>query len=198
MHYFLMFNQVFMLGLLTLCFTTAWAQESPFGEVGRAPTSAEIEALDISIMPDGEGLPPGRGTAREGEPIYMTKCVMCHGPDLEGRRDYRVGRLAGGVGTINTEKPVKSFGSYNPVVTTLWDYTRRAMPRFNEGSLSNDEIYALSAYILYKNGIIGQNDVMNAETLPKVEMPNRNGFIPPALEDIPDIDARGCRNGRCR
>lgn len=198
MRYFLMSKRGFILGLLTLYFTTAGAQESPFGDLGRAPTAAEVEALDISIMPDGEGLPPGRGTAREGEPIYMTQCVMCHGPNLEGRRDYRVGRLAGGVGTIGTENQVKSFGSYNPVVTTLWDYTRRAMPRFDEGSLTNDEIYALSAYILYKNGIIGQNEVMNADSLPKVEMPNRNGFIPPALEDILDIDARGCLNGRCR
>ncbi|MGY8815653.1 MAG: c-type cytochrome [Gammaproteobacteria bacterium] len=187
-----------MLGLLTLYFSTASSQESPYGDIGYTPTQAEVETLDISIMPDGEGLPPGQGTARQGEPLYQTKCVMCHGPNLEGRRDYRVGRLAGGVGTMRTDKPVKSFGSYNPVVTTLWDYTRRAMPKFEEGSLSNEEVYALSAYILYKNGIIGQDEVMNAQSLPKVEMPNRNGFIPPALEDILDIEARGCRSGRCR
>lgn len=194
----LLFKRIITLGFLLLCFTAVSAQESPYGDIGRTPTQAEVDALDISIMPDGEGLPPGEGTARQGEPLYQTKCIMCHGPNLEGRRDYRVGRLAGGVGTINTDKPVKSFGSYNPVVTTLWDYTRRAMPRFEEGSLSNDEVYALSAYILYKNGIIGQDEVMNAQTLPEVEMPNRNGFIPPALEDILDIEARGCRNGRCR
>lgn len=197
MHYSL-FKRSVALCFLTLLFTTVSAQESPYSNIGQTPTQAEVEALDISIMPDGEGLPPGQGTARQGEPVYQTKCIMCHGPNLEGRRDYRVGRLAGGVGTIKSDKPIKSFGSYNPVVTTLWDYTRRAMPKFEEGSLSNNEVYALSAYILYKNGIIDQDEVMNAQTLPRVEMPNRNGFIPPALEDIPDIDARGCRNGRCR
>jgi S-disulfanyl-L-cysteine oxidoreductase SoxD len=194
----LLFKRIIALGLLTLCVIATSAQESPYGAIGRTPTQAEFEALDISIMPDGEGLPPGQGTARQGKPLYDTKCVMCHGPNLEGRRDYRVGRLAGGVGTMKSDKPVKSFGSYNPVVTTLWDYIRRAMPRFDEGSLSNNEIYALSAYILYKSDIIGEDEVMNAQTLPKVEMPNRNGFIPPALEDIPDIEARGCRSGRCR
>jgi len=197
MHY-LLFNRSLVLGLLTLLLTTVDAQESPFGDIGHTPSPAEIENLDISIMPDGEGLPPGQGTARQGEPIYNTKCVMCHGPNLEGRRDYRVGRLAGGVGTMKSDKRVKSFGSYNPVVTTLWDYTRRAMPKFEEGSLSNDEVYALSAYILYKSDIIGQDEVMNTETLPLVVMPNRHGFIPSALDEIPDIEARGCRSGRCR
>jgi hypothetical protein len=198
MHYSLMFKRGIILGLLTFGFTTVSAQDTPYSNVGRTPTKSEVEALDISIMPDGEGLPSGRGTAKQGEPLYQTKCVMCHGPNLEGRRDYRVGRLAGGVGTMKSEKPVKSFGSYNPVVTTLWDYIRRAMPKFEEGTLTNDEVYALSAYILYKNGIIGENEVMNARTLPKVEMPNRDNFIPPALEDIPDIETRGCSNGRCR
>lgn len=195
---YLLFKRGIVLGILSLCLTVAGAQESPFGDIGATPSQAEINDLDISIMPDGDGLPPGQGTARQGEPIYQTKCVMCHGPNLEGRRDYRVGRLAGGAGTIGTENAVKSFGSFNPVSTTLFDYIRRAMPRFEEGTLTNNEVYALSAYILYKSGLVGQDEVMNADTLAEVEMPNRNGFIPPALDDIPDIEARGCRNGRCR
>lgn len=194
---YLPFERLFALGLLTLCFTAAGAQESPYGDIGSTPSQAQLNAWDIAILPDGSGLPPGQGTAREGEPLYYAKCAVCHGPNLEGRRDLRVGRLAGGVGTMGTENQVKSFGSYNPFATTLWDYINRAMPRFNEGSLTHDEIYALSAFILYKNGIIGQDKVMNAETLPEVEMPNRYGFIPPKLEDIPDIEARGCRIGHC-
>jgi S-disulfanyl-L-cysteine oxidoreductase SoxD len=196
MHY-LPFNRIIALGLLTLCFTAAGAQESPYGDIGSAPTQAELGALDISIMPNGDGLPPGQGTARQGEPLYFARCAVCHGPNMEGRRDYRVGRLAGGIGSLASDKPVKSFGSYNPFATTLWDYIRRAMPRFDEGSLSPDQIYALTAYILYKNAIIGQDEVMNAETLPEVEMPNRYGFIPSNLDDIHDIEARGCRNGHC-
>ena len=191
------FRRAIVSGFLTLCLTAAGAQESPYGDIGSTPSRAQLDAWDISILPDGSGLPPGQGTAREGEPVYHARCAVCHGPNLEGRRDYRVGRLAGGVGTLGTENQVKSFGSYNPFATTLWDYIRRAMPRFNEGSLTHDEIYALSAFILYKNGIIGQDEVMNAKTLPEVEMPNRYGFIPSDLEDIPDIEARGCRIGHC-
>lgn len=194
---YLQFKRIIALSLLTLYFNMAGAQESPYGDIGSTPTQAEFDALDISIMPNGDGLPPGQGTAQEGEPLYFAKCAVCHGPNLEGRRDYRVGRLAGGVGSLTTDKPMKSVGSYNPFTTTVWDYIRRAMPRFNEGSLSHDQIYALTAYILYKNDIIGQDKVMNAETLPEVEMPNRYGFIPSNLDDISDIEARGCRNGHC-
>jgi S-disulfanyl-L-cysteine oxidoreductase SoxD len=196
MHY-LLFKRIVVTGLLALCFTAVAAQESPYSNIGSAPTQAELNTLDISIMPNGDGLPTGQGTASQGEPLYFSKCAVCHGPNLEGRRDYNVGRLAGGVGTLASEKPVQSFGSFNPYATTLWDYIRRAMPRFEEGSLTHDQIYALSAYILYKNDIIGQDEVMNADTLPKVKMPNRDGFIPSNLDDIADIKARGCRIGHC-
>lgn len=192
-----LFKQLIPAILLALFFPTVSAQDSPFGELGVTPTPAELQALDISILPNGDGLPPGQGTAKEGEAVYLARCAVCHGPNLEGRRDYNVGRLAGGVGTLASEKPVQSFGSYNPYATTLWDYIRRAMPRFEEGTLTHDEIYALSAFILYKNDIISQDAVMNAETLPKVEMPNRNGFVPSNLDEIADIEARGCRIGHC-
>lgn len=196
MHY-LPFKRIAAVGLLALCFTVAVAQESPYGNIGSTPTKAEHDALDISILPNGDGLPPGQGTAKEGEPLYMAKCAVCHGPNMEGRREINVGRLAGGVGSLASDNPVQSVGSYNPFATTVWDYIRRAMPRFAEGSLTPDQIYAVTAYILYKNEIIEQDEVMNAETLPDVEMPNRYGFIPSKLEDIADIEARGCRNGHC-
>jgi len=191
MHY-LLFKRIVALGLLTLLFaTSACAQGSPYGDIGRSPTHAELDAMDISIMPDGDGLPLGQGTAREGEPLYFAKCASCHGPNLEGRRDIGVSPLVG-------EIPVKSFLSFNPVITTMWDYIRRGMPRFDEGSLTHDQIYALTAYILYKGNMINEQDVMNAETLAKVELPNRNAFVPAELDRIPDMEARGCRNGRCR
>ena len=196
MHY-LPFKRIVATGLVVLSFTVAVAQESPYGEIGNAPTQAELDALDISILPNGDGLPSGQGTAKDGEPLYLAKCAVCHGPKLEGRRDYNVGRLAGGIGTLASENPVQSFGSFNPYATTLWDYIRRAMPRFEEGTLTHDQTYALSAYILYKNDIIGQDEVMNAQTLPKVVMPNRDGFIPSNLDEISDIEARGCRIGHC-
>jgi len=197
MHY-LPFKRTFVLGLLTLCFTTAWAQGSPYSDIGRSPTQAELNALDISILPDGDGLPPGQGTAREGEPLYFAKCAVCHGPNLEGRREIGVSRLVGGNGTLGTENEVKSFLSYNPVITTMWDYIRRAMPRFEEGSLTHDQIYALTAYILYKGDLIGQDEVMNAETLAEVELPHRYRYVPSDLDDIADIEARDCWNGHCR
>jgi cytochrome c len=187
---YLPFKRIIALSLLSLCLTVSYAQESPYGDIGRSPTRAELNAMDISILPDGTGLPRGQGTARQGEPIFQAKCAVCHGANLEGRRDIGVSPLVG--------YDVKSFLSYNPVITTAWDYIRRAMPRFAEGSLTNDEVYALTAYILYKGDLIGQNEVMNAKTLAKVELPNRYNYVPSDLEDIPDIEARGCRNGHCR
>ena len=194
---YLPFKRIVAVGLLSLYVTASSAQESPYTGIGSDPTQAEHDALDISILPNGDGLPTGQGTAKEGETLYISKCASCHGPNLEGRRDYNVGRLSGGIGTLASDNPVQSVGSYSPFATTIWDYIRRAMPRFAEGTLTHDQIYALSAYILYKNDIIGQDEVMNAETLPKVVMPNRYGFIPSNLDEIADIEARGCRIGHC-
>jgi cytochrome c len=192
----LLFKRV-VAGLLALWFTSASAQQSPYGDIGRNPTQAELNAMDISILPDGTGLPPGQGTARQGEPVFFAKCAVCHGPNLEGRPEIGVSPLVGGIGTLATENEVRSFISYNPVITTMWDYIRRAMPRFNEGSLTHDEIYALTAFILYKGELIGQDEVMNARTLPQVELPNRYKYVPSDLDEIADIEARGCRNGHC-
>jgi hypothetical protein len=94
-------------------------------------------------------------------------------------------------------QPVKTIGSYWPFATTVWDYVNRAMPRGAEGSLSPDEVYLLTAYLLYRNNIIGENEVIDANTLPKVQMPNRNGFIPQKLDEIADLRRRGCRLGHC-
>lgn len=150
---------------------TAPAAEGP--SLGRTLTGAIPAGWDISIPPDGAGLPPGSGTAVAGEPIYAAKCQACHGADGEkGPND----RLVGGKGTLSSEQPVKTVGSYWPYATTLFDYIRRAMPFPQPHSLSDDEAYALTAYVLYLNGIVEREATMDAKTLPAVRMPNRNNF----------------------
>jgi len=179
---------------LTVC-AAAMAQKPTYSNVGRTPSKEEIAAWNISIGPEGKELPPGSGTAKEGAAIYAKKCVACHGPALEGSQ--LAPRLLGGKGTISTLQPVRTIGSYWPFATTVWDYINRAMPPSQGGSLSANEVYALSAFLLYRNDIIQETAAMDAKTLPKVQMPNRDGFIPPRLEDIHDMQRRGCRLGHC-
>lgn len=145
-------------------------------DLGRTATPEEIAAWDISIGPDGAGLPPGSGTAKQGETVYAAKCLACHGEKGSGKPNDQ---LVGGLGTLPGDQPaVKTVGSYWPYATTLFDYVRRAMPLNAPRSLTDDEVYAVCAYIFQLNGIIADGDSMNAQTLPKVQMPNRGGFIP--------------------
>jgi cytochrome c len=138
-------------------------------------SAEEIAAMDISIGPDGAGLPTGSGTPKQGAEVYAAKCIVCHGPEgANGVND----RLAGGQGTLTSATPVKTIGSYWPYATTVFDYVRRAMPYPTPHSLSDGEAYAVTAYLLHLNGIIGADDVMDARSLPKVKMPNQAGFIP--------------------
>ena len=181
---------------VSLACASALAQAPQFQNVGRAPTDQEIKAWDIAISLDGKELPPGSGSAQQGAPLFQAKCSACHGQDLEGRR--RLGpMLMGGKGTINTSHPEKTIGSYWPFATSIWDYINRAMPRLQDGTLTADQVYSLTAYLLFRTGIIQENEVMSAQTLPKVQMPNRNGFVPQRIEDIPDTVKRGCRFGIC-
>jgi S-disulfanyl-L-cysteine oxidoreductase SoxD len=153
--------------------TSALAQAPQFGQ-SIAP--ADIGPWDISIGPEGAGLPPGRGTAAQGESVYAAQCQGCHGEKGAGGPNDA---LVGGIGSLVPDKtPVRTVGSYWPYATTLFDYVRRAMPFQESKSLTSDEVYAVSAYILNLNGIIGTNDVLDAQSLPKVKMPNRDGFIP--------------------
>jgi mono/diheme cytochrome c family protein len=158
--------------LLALC-SAAFA-ESP--NLGKPISQEDIAAWDISIGPDGAGLPPGSGTPKQGEEVFNTKCQACHGAKGAGQPNDR---LVGGQGSLPGDKPaIKTVGSYWPYATTLFDYVRRAMPYVDSKSLSNDEIYAVAAYILNLNGVISDTETMNAQTLPHVKMPNRDGFIP--------------------
>jgi cytochrome c len=142
--------------------------------LGRTPTPQEIRAADISVPPSGAGLPAGSGDAKQGAQVYASKCLACHGEKGAGKP---ADALVGGVGSLATPKPLRTVGSFWPYATTLFDYTRRAMPLQNPKSLTDDEVYAVSAYILYLNGIIAENAPMNAQTLPQVKMPNRDGFV---------------------
>ena len=137
--------------------------------LGKPVSEADLALWDMSIGPDGKGLPPGSGTAAQGTTIYAEKCEACHGKDGEGGRNAVLANAPG--------KSGRTMALYVPNATTIFDFTRRAMPWPQPKSLTGDETYALTAYILARNKVIGENEVMNPETLPKVQMPNRNGFI---------------------
>ena len=143
--------------------------------LGTPAPPALIAAWDISVAPDGAGLPAGSGSAREGATVYEAKCMACHGKEGAGKPNDR---LVGGRGTLKDAAPVRTVGSYWPYATTLFDYIRRAMPLPRPQSLGNDEAYALTAYLLYLNGIVAERAPMNAKTLPRVVMPNRDSFVP--------------------
>ena len=162
--------------VLAACATTDSGSPVPTTgpRLGRAATPQEVAAWDISIPPSGAGLPAGSGTAKLGEGVYVAQCQACHGPKGVGKP---ADPLVGGIGSLATANPVRTVGSFWPYATTLFDYTRRAMPPTKPLSLSSDEVYAVTAYLLYLNGIIGESAEMNAKTLPQVKMPNRDGFI---------------------
>ena len=144
-------------------------------DFGRPATMEEMKLWDIDVRPDGKGLPEGSGTVAHGKSVYEENCEACHGPNGQGGiKD----RLAGGQGSLGTENPIKTVGSYWPYATTLFDYIHRAMPYQAPGSLSVDDTYAVAAYILNLNGILSSDGTLDRNTLPAIKMPNREGFIP--------------------
>ena len=166
---------------LVICAATFFAAaQSPKYGVGRAPTELELRALSVTVAPNGNGLPESSGSAVEGRQIYAQRCAICHG---EKGADLRL-PLVGGQGSLATAKPLKTVGSYWPYATSVWNYVNRAMPFNRPGSLSHSEVYATVAYILFLNGIVGENDVLDAKSLPKIHMPNRDGFVPDSRPDV--------------
>ena len=155
-----------------LCAAGVAAQEGP--GLGAPISAVDIAPWDISIQPDGTGLPAGSGTAAVGAQIYAVKCIACHGERGAGQPNDQ---LVGGQGTLDKLAQVRTIGSFWPYASTVFDYIRRAMPFQAPQSLTNDEVYALTAYLLALNGIIDEDDTMNARTLVRVRMPNRDGFI---------------------
>lgn len=173
--------------LLLLLPTTVSGQQPP-GDYGSPVSAEQIAAWNIDVRPDGRGLPPGSGSALDGESPYQNKCAICHGEFGEGVDRYRA--LAGGEGTLADEDPIRTVGSYWPYATTLWDYINRAMPFGDAQSLSADEVYAITAYVLWLNEIIADDLVLDANTLPAVMMPNRDGFVAP--DPRPDVTNVPC------
>ncbi len=177
--------------LLAGCAASRPTATQRFG-LGQTPTAEQVRAWDIDIGPDGAGLPPGSGSVARGAALFAEKCIACHGQGGEGGPG---GRLVGGQGTLGTPKPVLTIGSYWPHATTLFDYIRRAMPHDRPQSLGNDDLYALSAYLLHRNGIVGAEAVMDAKSLPRVRMPNRGGFL--TGDPRPDVNGSRCMSD-CR
>src|SRR5687768_8339434 len=165
---------------LALCALVSAVVHSQTHGLGRPLSAEEIRKYDALIPPSGAGLPPGSGTAEKGKAVYAAQCARCHGATgREGPEEP----LVGGIGSLTSPKPQKTVGSYWPYATTLWDYVNRAMPFDRPGVLSPDDVYAVTAYVLQLNGIVSATDVLDANTLPKIRMPNRDGFVPDARPD---------------
>jgi len=174
-------DRVIRASIALLLGAASLAAQSPKFGVGRPPAAGEIRDASSAIAPDGAGLPEGSGTSAAGRQVFLESCARCHGDKGEGG----VGpRLVGGQGSLATRQPVKTVGSFWPYATTVWDYISRAMPFDQPGNLKPNEVYALVAYILQLNDIIGPNEVMDAKSLPKVKMPNRDGFIADPRPDV--------------
>lgn len=168
-------------------FSAAHAQ-SPYG-IGRAATPAEIAGWNIDIGRDGSNLPAGSGSVSHGREVFAQQCASCHGEKGEGG----IGdRLVGGQGTLATSKPIRTIGSYWPYATTLFDYIRRAMPQNAPQSLSNDDVYAVSAYLLHLNGLLGSEATLDAKSLAAIKMPNRDKFVG---DPRPDVKNPACMSG---
>ncbi len=177
-----LFQNVLLAVLLGMSSAVVWggAERDAFGP-GRVATDDEIRAWESDVAPDGEGLPVGGGTVEEGANVYAERCASCHGATgVEGP----MSRLVGGQGTLATAHPLKTVGSYWPYATTLFDYIYRAMPFDAPQSLTPDQVYAVAAWIMFRNGLLEQEAALNQKTLPLIQMPNRNGFAPDPRPDV--------------
>jgi cytochrome c len=168
--------------LLVVLGTGVAVAESP--NLGQKITEADVAQWDIAILPNGSNLPPGQGTAVEGAKIYAEKCAMCHGDQGKGGVAPFYPALVGGQPLTNGIETPKTIANYYAYATTIFDYTRRGMPYNAPRTLTDNEVYALTAYILSLNKLIGENDVMDAKSLPQVKMPNRDNFILPYPDRI--------------
>ena len=168
-------SRILLSAALCVVATAAMAAQVAPPKLGRPATPDEIAKADISIPPDGKNLPAGSGSVAQGAMVFAQKCAVCHGANAEGTPSGD--RLVGGIGSLNTPNPIKTVGSYWPYATTVFDYIRRAMPITNPQSLQNDEVYAVTAYILSIDNIVPKDAVLDAQSLPKVQMPNRAGFV---------------------
>jgi cytochrome c len=173
-------------GVALVCLASVTAQAQSQYKLGRTATASEVSSWNLDVAPDGKNLPPGSGTVRQGKDVYAAQCAACHGAAGEGGLGDR---LSGGIGTLASPRPIRTVGSYWPYATTLFDYVRRAMPLQAPQSLTNAEVYAVSGYVLFLNGLVAEDATLNARTLPLVKMPNRDGFVP---DPRPDVKSSAC------
>lgn len=177
--------------LIVLIASGARAESGKYG-IGRAATDSEILGWNIDVGRDGKELPPGSGSVDQGRKIFEEQCAVCHGDKGEGGLGDK---LVGGRGTLASGKAVKTVGSFWPYAPTLFDYIRRAMPMNAPQSLSNEEVYALSAYVLNLNGLVADGATLDAKSLAAIKMPNRDGFVPDARPDVKNAACRSnCKN----
>lgn len=171
------------LGCAAMLLTAAQSThaEQKFG-FGHPISQKQLAAWDINVFADGGNLPAGSGTVAQGRDLYAQQCASCHGAKGEGGLGDK---LAGGKNTLASDKPVKTVGSYWPYAPTLFDYIRRAMPLTAPQTLSNDQVYAVTAYVLQLNGLVPDDATMDAKSLAAIRMPNRDGFVPDPRPDVP-------------
>ncbi len=184
-----MFTLKFRIGIVAAALAAlscAVQAQTKFG-FGKPAGEHEIKTWDIDVSPNGAGLPAGSGSVAEGGKLYAEKCAACHGAKGEGKP---ADRLVGGQGTLKANAPVKTIGSFWPYATTVYDYVYRAMPYIAPQSLSANETYALTAYLLHMNGILGADATLDAASLPKIKMPNRDGFVGDARPDTANVPCR--------
>ncbi len=174
--------------MLTMSTVTAQA-EGKYG-IGHAISAEQLAPWNINVFSDGENLPAGNGTVAHGKTLFAQQCASCHGAKGEGGTGDK---LSGGIGTLASAKPVKTVGSFWPYAPTLFDYIRRAMPLNAPQSLSNDQDYAVTAYVLHLNGLLADNATLDAESLSAIRMPNRDGFVPDARPDVGQTHAENHR-----
>jgi S-disulfanyl-L-cysteine oxidoreductase SoxD len=178
--------------MVAVAVTTVACAKTPRYDVGRPLTAADTLNGEPAIAPDGTGLPRGGGSVAQGATIYQRSCAGCHGGEGQGIGEYPA--LVGGQGTLATKSPVQTVGSFWPYATTVWDYINRAMPYTNAGSLSNRDVYAVTAYLLYLNHIVPADAELSETSLPRVRMPNRDGFVADPRPDLhSEADRRGFR-----
>lgn len=171
------------LGAFPVMSSAATGYGGPYN-FGSPATAADIAKIDIDAMPDGRGLPAGSGNYEIGKGVYTANCLACHGPDLGGVKGTGASALIGGRGSLASGKPKKTVESYWPYASTVFDYVKRAMPFHAPGSLSDDEVYAVVAYVLGEANIFDRSATLNAKTLPLIDMPNKDGFISDPRPDV--------------
>lgn len=178
--------------LAMLLATSLGAQAGPYG-LGKPLSERELAAWNIDVDANGAGLPPGSGNVARGRSVYAQTCAACHGDKGQGTP---ADALVGGQGSLASAKPLKTIGSFWPYATTVFDFINRAMPYNAPKSLSADDVYAVTAYLLNLNGIVGADAVLDARTLPAVRMPNRDGFVTDTRPDTANVACHQCQAGK--